>query len=402
MSTLAELFDDERASRDDVAPAERVLPSDTGLAAMLGGRRREAQAPSDDTQRLVRLVQSAAADAAPVVLSGGAKTKKSSRGHKRTDWLSVIVAVLAVAVVSTTAVFAGIQIASASPAAGALESLTTDEAALVNAQQSALTAAGRLEADITAGRADAARLEPALTAVEGYSDEPARAATMQAMRDYLAGLDALVLPELPAAYTRPALDEDSLAEVGAAIDHVQSLADEIAQPAQQLQALRVTVTDLRERFIAQVAAFGATFPAWAETVTAENPDADESFREAVTAAAAAVPAAQAGGMLGVEAMVALPPLVEALREDQQRALDEIAAEEEASEGVGGGSGGSGWYDGTVPAPGDAGTAPTDPGTAPTEPGTVPPPVTVPPAPAPEPPPVTDPPATEPGTEAPVG
>ncbi|MCR2793535.1 hypothetical protein NQ156_10725 [Microbacterium sp. zg.Y625] len=407
MSTLAGLFDDDRATRDEFEPAAREVPSDAGLAEMLGGggvdgvgvggSRRQAQAPVDDTQRLVDLVQSAAADAAPVVLSGGGgggKAKKSSRGHKRTDWLSVLVAVLAVGVVSGTAVFGGIQLASASPAADALQSLATDEAALVNAQQSLSATATRIEADVTAGREDAARLEPALVAVEGYSDEPARAAAMQALTDYRAGLDALVLPELPAPYSRPAIDEDSLADVGAAIDDVQARAAEMAEPTERMHALRGAVTDLRDRFVEQVAAFGATFPAWAATVNAENDQADQSFRDALTAAAAAVPSGQAGGLLGIEAMLVLPPLVDALREDNQRALDEIAAEEEAAEdaesGGSGGSDGSDWYvDPGVP-PTDPGVPPTDPGVPPTDPGPVDPPV-------------TDPPVTDPGTgEAPAG
>ena len=397
MSTLAGLFDDDRATRDEILRPAREMPSDAGLAAMLGGDgpgggpRREAQAPVDDTAQLVRLVQSAAADAAPVVLSGGAKAKKSTRGHKRTDWLSVVAAVLAVAVVSATAVFGGIQIASASPAADALQSLAADEAALVNAQQSLSATAARIEADVTAGREDAARLEPALVAVEGYSDEPARAAAVQAVRDYLAGLDALVLPEPAPAYSRPALDEDSLADVGAAIDDVQALSAELAEPTERMQALRATVTALRDRFVAQIAAFGATFPAWAQTVVDENDQADQSFRDALTTAAAAVPTGQAGGLLGIEAMLVLPPLVEALREDHQRVLDEIAAEEaDAGRGSGGGSGW--WVDPGAP-PTDPGAVPTDPGAPPADPGTVPapvdPPVTDPP--------VTDPPATDPGT-----
>ena len=387
MSTLAGLFDDDRATRDEFAPAARELPNDAGLAEMLGeggrrgaGLRREAQAEIDDAPRLIRLVESAAADAAPVVLTGGPKTKKSSRGHKRTDWVSVIAAVIAVAVVSTTAVFGGIQVAAASPAADALQALAADEAELVNAQQSLAAAAARIEADVATGRDEAARLEPALVAVEGYSDELARAVAMQAIRDYRAGLDALVLPALPEPYERPAIDEDSLADVGAAIDEVHVLSAALAEPTEQMHALRSVVTDLRDRFVAQVAAFGATFPAWAQSVVDENDEADQSFRDALTAAAAAVPAGQADGLLGIEAMLVLPPLVEALREDHQRALDEIAAAQEAAEnsggsGSGGGSGGSGSGGGSGGSE-QPGVPPTDPG-VPADPAPVPPPVDAP-------------------------
>ncbi|MBD7958570.1 hypothetical protein H9651_13045 [Microbacterium sp. Sa4CUA7] len=383
MSTLADLFDDDRATAPGAAAAgagPRELPGAAGLAQMLGAPRRETvRAPVDDTPRLVELVRSASQNAAPVVLAGGAKSKKSSsRGRKRTDWLSVVVAVFAIGVVSATAVFAGIQFASASPAAGALDSLAADEAALVNAEQALATAAARVEADVAAAREDAARLEPALVAVEGYSDEPARAAAVQALQDYRAGLDALVLPQLPAPYARAALDEQSLADVGAAIDRVQQLSVDIDAPSQQTSALRTTVTGLRDGFAAQMAAFGTTFPAWAEGVIAENYAADETLAEALAATAAAVAVPAEGGLLGVEAMLTLPALVDALREDHQRVLDEIAAEEEARENSGGGgSGGSGSDE----------TQPGEPAPEP-EPGTEP---------APEPVPEPD-----PGAEPPVG
>jgi len=333
MNSLADLFTDDRRSSDDAARVTDAAVDDRRLASLVGPPRvqRSSPSPADETARLTALVDEAARSASPVQIAGaGGAPKMPRRGHKRTDWLNVSFAVLAVAVVAVVGVFGGIQLANASPAASALRALSVDEASLANGEQAIQSGITRIDTLATEARAEADSVEPALTAIEGYVDEPARTAAAQAIANLRAGLDAVEPPAMPEPYARPAgLNTDDLAEVGAQIDVVRERSDAITGLTEEVRTVRGQVVALREAFVGSMAALGATFPTAAEAEIEEYGQADQSFIDAVAAAAAAVPAAQAAGGLGVAEMSAYPALVDALRLDHERAIAEILAEREA-------------------------------------------------------------------------
>lgn len=383
MNSLADLFTDDRRSSDDAARVTDAVVDDRRLAALVGPPRVQHAAPRrvDEAARLTALVDEAARSASPVQIAGaGGAPKMPKRGHKRTDWLNVSFAVLAVAVVAVVGVFGGIQLANASPAASALRALSVDEASLANGEQAIQSGVTRIDTLAAEARAEADSVEPALTAIEGYVDEPARAAAAQAIADLRAGLDAVEPPAMPEPYARPAgLNTDDLAEVGAQIDVVRERSDAVTGLTEDVRTVRAQIVALREAFVASMAALGAAFPTAAEAELEEYGQADQSFIDAVTAAAAAVPAAQAAGGLGVAEMTAYPALVDALRLDHERAIAEILAEREAArENANNNSGGgftnpgtgSGGNTGGGETGGDT-TVPTDPA-VPTEPVPEPP------------------------------
>ncbi|OWP20240.1 hypothetical protein CBF90_14310 [Microbacterium sp. AISO3] len=334
MNSLADLFTDDRRSGDDGIRAADSIIDERRLAALVGPPRMEQAVPlarPDETGQLVAMVAAAAQSASPVHIAGkSGAPKMPRRGHKRTDWLNVAFAVLAVAVVTVVGVFGAIQFANASPAASALRALSVDEASLANGEQAVQSGVTRIETLMAEARAEADGVEPALATVAGYVDESARAAAVQAVADLRAGLDAIEVPSTPAAYTRPAIDTDDLAQVGAQIDVVRERSDELTAMTEQTRAVRSQVVALRDAFVGSIAALGASFPASAEAEVTEYAEALPSFRDAVTAAAAAVPAAQAAGGLGAAEMVAYPPLVDALHRDHERAIAAIIAEREAA------------------------------------------------------------------------
>lgn len=383
MNSLADLFTDDRRSSDDAARVTDAVVDDRRLAALVGPPRVQHAAPRrvDEAARLTALVDEAARSASPVQIAGaGGAPKMPKRGHKRTDWLNVSFAVLAVAVVAVVGVFGGIQLANASPAASALRALSVDEASLANGEQAIQSGVTRIDTLAAEARAEADSVEPALTAIEGYVDEPARAAAAQAIADLRAGLDAVEPPAMPEPYARPAgLNTDDLAEVGAQIDVVRERSDAVTGLTEDVRTVRAQIVALREAFVASMAALGAAFPTAAEAELEEYGQADQSFIDAVTAAAAAVPAAQAAGGLGVAEMTAYPALVDALRLDHERAIAEILAEREAARENANNNSGGGFTNPGTGGGGNTGggetggdtTVPTDPA-VPTEPVPEPP------------------------------
>ena len=350
MNSLADLFTDDRRSNDDSGPVRDEAADERRLAELVGPPRVTQQtstSPRDETARLVAMVDEAARSATPVHVAGKSGTPKlPRRGHKRTDWLNVSVGVLAVVIVAGVAVFGGIQLANASPAASALRSLSVDEASLANGEQAVRSGIERIDALVAEARADATAVEPGLAAVTGYVDEPARLAAVQAVADLRAGLDAVVAPSLPAPYARPAIDTEDLAEVGAQIDVVRERSDDLNALTDDVRTVRAQVVGLRDAFRGSINAFGATFPEAATAETTEYGQAETRFIDAVRAAAGAVPAAQAAGGLGVAEMTAYPPLVDALRVDHARAIAPIIAERGANRNTGGNTGGGSTNPGT--------------------------------------------------------
>ncbi|GEK86236.1 hypothetical protein GCM10007198_03660 [Microbacterium aerolatum] len=361
-----------------------MSPNAAKLEALVGAPRR-ADAPLDegrDAVRLVAMVEAAAVNSSPTLVSGGflknAKQKKV-RGYRRIDWLNVGAAAIAIMVAAGAATFTGVQMASASPTQGAVQILRADESALAGAEQAAAASKARLEEAVQTAATDAAALRTALGVLAETEEQPATAdstalATVtQAVDGYTTALGEIVIPEVPAAYKRGKVDTGSLQSVGDAINRVQEASVEVDAVAEQLRAARASVDALTATFTTQLATFATSFAGHAQTEIDEYPVAEQEFRDAVTAAADAITATPLNTPMGATALAAYRDAVIALHDDDYRARLEEEAERESQHQ-------NNWQ--SPP----ASEEPTDPGTADprtTNPGTTNPPPVVDPEPDPE-------------------
>lgn len=255
--------------------------------------------------------------------------RRVRRAGYRPDWLSIIVALIAVAAVLVTIAVAWVAISTATPEADALRTLSQTEAVLANDIQAVGTGVERLGAAKDASLARAAAFEPALAELEDADgvDGKALTAAEQARADYAAAVGAIVIPEPLAAYVRPPVDDESLVSIGEAIDAVTARTGEVVAAAASVAEVQEQLTTLDESFAASMATFAATFPGQAETVTADNPDAGQPFRDDVVDAAGAI---AAGALQTPESAAALPAYataVAALIDDQARAEEAIRQEQ---------------------------------------------------------------------------
>ncbi|MEJ1921965.1 hypothetical protein [Microbacterium sp. KHB019] len=346
-----------------------MSPTAAKLEALVGAPRR-ADAPLDegrDAVRLVAMVESAAVNSSPTLVPGGflkSVKQKKARGYRRIDWLNVGAAAVAIVVAAGAATFTGVQMASASPTQGAVQILTTDEASLAGAEQAAAASKARLEETISAGASDAAALRKALGVLAETDEQPAAAdpaalaAMTKSVDEYTAGLSEIAIPEVPAAYERGKVDTGSLQSVGDAIDRVQEASVAVDAVAEQLRAARASADTLTTTYSTQLSAFASSFAAHAQSEVEEYPVAEQEFRDAVTAAAAAIAATPLNTPEGATALTAYRDAVIALHDDDYRArVEEEAARNNQQN--------NNWTPPASEEPTDPGT--TDPGT--TNPGT---------------------------------
>ncbi|WP_091035149.1 hypothetical protein [Microbacterium oxydans] len=304
------------------------------LREMIGEPRQSgAAATSDaDARALADMVQAAARTAVPVGAGSGESSRSKKRPRRSVDAVTLSAASLAVVALVVAGTVGGIQMATASPAASAVESLEADEAALLNAHQSLKTAQDRLIADIDAQTAEVAPLRSALTGTStapdpagGADDAPiavtdaaALATALAAVDAYASGLAAITVPELPTDYARADIDEDSLVEVGGAIDGVQERLVAMDDATAEARAVREKFDALRPTADVAVDAYAASFVPAAAAAIARYPDAEESLRAAVTDAAARVAAADLWTVEGRSALAAYRDAFVALAADQLR------------------------------------------------------------------------------------
>ncbi|MFJ2502909.1 hypothetical protein [Microbacterium sp. NPDC087592] len=365
------------------------------LREMIGEPRQSgAAATSDaDARALADMVQAAARTAVPVGAGSGESSRSKKRPRRSVDAVTLSAASLAVVALVVAGTVGGIQMATASPAASAVESLEADEAALLNAHQSLKTAQDRLIADIDAQTAEVAPLRSALTATStapdpagepddvpiAVTDAAALATALAAVDAYASGVAAITVPELPAEYARADIDEDSLVEVGGAIDGVQERLVALDIATAEARAVRERFDALRPTADVAVDAYAASFVPAAAAAIARYPDAEESLRAAVTDAAARVAAADLWTVEGRSALAAYRDAFVALAADQLRFEIERDQREQADQ----------WQpqqqqqqgDGTQNPPTEGSADPgtgvtppvTDPGSGDPDPGTDPPP-----------------------------
>lgn len=299
------------------------------LEALVGLPRRaeESTEAGHDVVKLVALVESAAVNSSPTLVSSFTKADKPKkmRGYRRIDWLSTGVAALAIVVAAGSATFTGVQMASASPADGALQILIADESALAGAEHAAAASKQRLEESIQTNLNDAALLRTAASAMveteaQAATGDPASiAAATAAIDTYQADLGELAIPDTPTVYERGSVDTGSLESVGDAIDRVQVASSAVDAVSEELRATRARLDALTTDYTSKLAAFAASFADHAKAEVENYPVAEQPFRDAVVAAAASVAVTPLSTPAGTAALTAYRDAVIALHDDDYRA-----------------------------------------------------------------------------------
>ncbi len=374
MTALDELFPDgPRTDRED--SAGRGAASGAGLRELVGAPR--ARSPRTvgvtDTRELARRAETAVRSAVPFAAVAPAVAPEAPRRRRKLDPLSLSAAALAAVAVVTAVTVGGIQAATASPAASALESLQADEATIQNARQALTATRDGIVSDIAAQTAQATALRAVLLdtasvpdplssegAVLDVTDPAPRQAAVAALDTYLAGLASIDIPEAPAEYRRGEVDENSLVEVGGAIDAAQEWLETLDGATADLRAVRATLDALRPASGPALAAFADSFVPSAESATEERPGAEEDLRMAVTQSAAAAAAADPWTADAQTAYAAYRDAFGAVVDDQLRVEREESDRRTARQ-----------QQNFPQNPGTGGTTPPDPveSPVPTEPGT---------------------------------
>lgn len=350
MTSLDELFPDSRRRTEADDGARRDV--DVGLTALVGRPSSKDRAPAKtDVPALVAMVESARASASPVSAApSGPKSVRRRATHR--DVLSISTAVIAGAAVVTAGALSAVEMASASPAGEALRGLKADEATIVNIELTLQAQKTSLDERLVQARDEAAALSSALIEVRTVPDprgvvlegEPAPVvpvldgekldAVLEDISAYDAALDAFEVPDLPVSYERGSVDPDSLSDVADAIDAAQFHLDELEVAGDAMSDAREQLDNVVAGQEKKLAAFAKTFTAAADRAVTENPEADQSLRDAMAEAGRSVAESR---LLGEEAITSVTHYGDAFEElifDQVRAQREreaIEAEERERE-----------------------------------------------------------------------
>ncbi|WP_435743041.1 hypothetical protein [Microbacterium sp. PMB16] len=332
MTALSDLFPDgPRVADPGIAPLDDHHTV-RRLREMIGAPRESGASarPLANTHELIRMVDAAAHQPIPGAAETNGTAPSGRRARRRVDALALASGVLAVVAVAAAATVGAVQMATASPAASSLQSLEADEAAIQNAYQSLVSTRDRIIADVETQKTDAASIRAALVST-GTAPDPASsedgasiavtdAAALQtaltAVDAYADGLAAIVVPDLPAEYLRPDLDEDSLVEVGSAIDAAQGQLVAADAALAATRGVRTQLDALRPTAETAVSAYAASFAGAAQRSIARYPDAAEELHVTLTDAAAIVGSANLWSPAGIAAL-----------EDYRDALVAVAADQ---------------------------------------------------------------------------
>lgn len=346
MTALSDLFPDGPRAGEAGAAVMDDHHTARRLREMIGEPRESGPGTRAlaDTRELVGMVDAAARSAVPVSAGADTSARPKRRPRRRIDVLTLSAAAVAVVAMVAAATVGGIQMATASPASSALESLEADEAAVQNAYQSLKTARDRLISDVDTQTAEVAQLRSALAetstapdpagAADGaplaVADSTALAAALSALDTYAAGLEAFTAPELPTEYVRADIDEDSLVAVGGAIDDVQERLVALDEATAGARALRAQLDALRPPADLAVSAYAASFAPTADAALARYPDAEQTLRAAVSDAAARIAATDLWAGDGRSVLAAYRDALVALAADQLRVEIEREQPEQTS------------------------------------------------------------------------
>ncbi|MGN6218380.1 MAG: hypothetical protein ACTHNQ_02665 [Microbacterium sp.] len=307
---LASFFEEPASRQPGPRRTSAVAPTSTPAEVGVAPRKKEKSA------RAVKVV-----GAGSPLQGHFASTPRGVRAWRKGVWWAIGSSVVLVgALVGAAAYVAQITAAQEAELAAAIadvEEAADDAGPPVSAMDAAYA---DYETKAAAARGAAESAGAALSAVGGMADQPTLDAATSAQGALVALLDSAVLPEHPEEYSPPRAETiDDVTEAKAAVAqahrYVTAVEDATAQVIAATAALAQQATVLAD---AQ-RALGASLPATAESINEQNPRALESFRDAVTNAAAAVGAAQAAGGSGDAELQAYAAAVAALRADQLRA-----------------------------------------------------------------------------------
>lgn len=369
-------------TRADERTATKAFIDPDHLSAVVGPPletdRSGAAMASTDAPELRLLV----GERAPAIDQRGANgeiPQRVRRTRGRRDRLAAVVTAIAVVSVVGALAAAVIALTSTSPTAAALGTLRETEAVLVDGISALNSKIERAEGQRDDAVSRAAALAPVLAAAV-LADGPARAAAERARQDFVTSAAAITYPGAVAPYRRAPFDENSLAEVGAAIDKVQQTRMDLQQPHAALSAAETALADAEGPLAQALAAFTVTLPDAGARVREQNPLAAAPLLDAMSAAAARASAADLMTVEGQRALTELVAAASAVQADQLRVAAEQAAQSEESDSSGtyngsdyalggdsSGDAGAGGVVVTPPTDEPAPPAPTEPPVDPTPP-----------------------------------
>ncbi len=245
---------------------------------------------------------------------------------RRVRWSVAISIVLLAGVVAGSILIAQTVAANSREAqelSAAVADLEAAEAAATEPEFALQEAIGIYDDTVELAQTTADSAGPPLAAVAGMTDETLLTASNTALADLVAQLAVDTAFETPAAYERGDVDLTDLGAIAAATEAAEAHATAVTAATDEVRLAQAALQQKLDALRAAQVALGASLPATAEVIAAENPRAEQSFRDAVIAAAAAVPAAQNAGGSGDAELTAYAAAVTALRGDQVRAEEVV-------------------------------------------------------------------------------
>lgn len=243
-------------------------------------------------------------------------------GSRSRAAVSVAASIVLVAALVVGAAFVAQNLAASARLAEARNALESAEGAIGAPAESLDAAFTQYDETLLAAHAAADSATPAFAAVAGMADPAALDAANVALAALVAALDQPAPAPQPEPYERGDVEPSDIDGLTAAADDARDYAEDVDAAKIEVDAAQDELTLRLAALTDARVALGASLPATAAAIAGENPKADQSFRDAVIAAAAAVGSAQAAGGSGDAELLAYAAAVTALRADQARALAE--------------------------------------------------------------------------------
>lgn len=234
-------------------------------------------------------------------------------------FFSVAAAVLLVAAIVIGAVFGAQTLAANARLADARKALSAAQASVAQPATDLASATTAYDATAKAARATSDASKTVLAALAGTTDGKPLAAAVAA-NAALAQALAVPAPVAPEPYTPAHIDTS---DVTAVIAETHRAREAVGTLTSTTTTLKTATSDIGRLLAALTSAkkvLGSSLPKTASILIVEDDQAAQSFRDDVTAKAAAVVRAQAAGKSGDAELIAWAAAVKALRADQARAV----------------------------------------------------------------------------------
>jgi hypothetical protein len=247
---------------------------------------------------------------------------------RRVRWSVAVSIVLLVAVVAGAVVIAQLvannrEAEAVAASVSGLESAEADATEPYSVLESAIA---EYEQTVVTAQAAADSAGPALASVVGMADEPALAAANSALAELVAALAESKVAPAPEPYTRGDVDMSDPGEIATATDAAASHAALVSDATREARDAQAVLVSKMNALLGAQVTLGSSLPARSVIIVGTNSQAEQSFRDAVLAAALAVGTAQKAGGSGDAELLAYSAAVTALRADQARAEAEREVE----------------------------------------------------------------------------